>query len=216
MSGHTAASRGRFVVALALASLLAFGVAAAGARPIPQNIDISRAHGNEAEHAIAVNPTNPQNIVAMSTLSDAPFGLLEAVSFDGGQSWTTRIIGDGDRLGKACCDEQLAFDRFGNLWMAYLRNHSKLVPIGLSALATYLLWRLGRRTVGETAAIVGAALWWLAPAAFVWASTLAVKELSRSRARAWEARNPPRAPRSAPTTRPQTSPRSRPGLTACG
>jgi hypothetical protein len=47
---------------------------------------------------------------------------------------------------------------------------SKLVPIGLSALAAYLVWRLGRRTVGETAAIVGAALWWLAPAAFVWAS----------------------------------------------
>src|SRR2546422_9614025 len=47
---------------------------------------------------------------------------------------------------------------------------SKLVPLGLSALAAYLVWRLGRRTVGETAAIVGAALWWLAPAAFVWAS----------------------------------------------
>ncbi|HEX9234707.1 MAG TPA: hypothetical protein VF972_00340, partial [Actinomycetota bacterium] len=30
---------------------------------IPANVDISRRHGNEAEEAIAVNPTNPNNIV---------------------------------------------------------------------------------------------------------------------------------------------------------
>jgi len=132
LRGSTTISTGLMAAVLALAGGLSFGVSAAGARAIPPNIDISQARGNEAENAIAVNPTNPQNLVTMSTLSDAAYGLFEAVSFDGGQSWTTRIIGDGDRLGKACCDEQLAFDRFGNLWMAYLRNHSKLVPIGLS------------------------------------------------------------------------------------
>ena len=47
---------------------------------------------------------------------------------------------------------------------------AKLVPLGLSALAAWLLWRLGRRTVGAPAAALGAALWWLAPAAFVWGS----------------------------------------------
>ena len=132
MRGRTTSFTGLPVAVLAVAWLLVVAASAAGAAPIPRNVDISRAHGNEGEHAIAVNPTNPQNIVVMSTLPDAPFGLFEAVSFDGGHTWTTRVIGDGDRLGKACCDEQLAFDRFGNLWMAYLRNHTKLLPIGLS------------------------------------------------------------------------------------
>jgi hypothetical protein len=38
-------------------------------RAIPPNYDVSAMHGNEAE-AIAVNPTNPSNIVAMPTLPD--------------------------------------------------------------------------------------------------------------------------------------------------
>jgi hypothetical protein len=85
------------------------------------NINVSTRSGNEAEDAIAVNPTNPSNVVAMSTLPGPVSGVFDGVSFDGGATWTRQIIGDGtDQLGEICCDQQLAWDSFGNLWMVYL------------------------------------------------------------------------------------------------
>ena len=121
-------------LAVLLFVLVAFVAVPASAqrRAIPQNIDVSTATGNEAEDAIVVNPTNPQNIVAMSTLADVPSGLLEGVSFDGGQTWVRQVIGDGDELGEICCDQQLAWDDYGNLWMVYLLNTNGNVPIALS------------------------------------------------------------------------------------
>jgi hypothetical protein len=89
--------------------------------------------GNEAENAIAVNPANPSNVVAMSTLPDVVAGLAVGVSFDGGHTWARRVIGAaGDPLGEICCDEQLAWDRFGNLWMTYLVNTNGHVLVALS------------------------------------------------------------------------------------
>jgi len=119
------------LVGLLLAVVMPGGAASA---QVPQNVDVSVRPGNEAEHAIAINPTNPSNIVAMSTLSEpTAVGLFEGVSFDGGQHWTRQIIGDGDQLGEICCDEQLAWDSFGNLWMVYLFIGSNgNVPIALS------------------------------------------------------------------------------------
>jgi hypothetical protein len=122
-----------------LSSALVFVVAvtvalpAVGARrAIPPNYNSSAMHGNEAEDAIAVNPTNPSNIVTMSTLPDVPSGLFEGVSFDGGLTWTRQVIGTGPPLGLICCDQQLSFDRYGNLWMVYLLNTNGNVPIALS------------------------------------------------------------------------------------
>jgi hypothetical protein len=89
-------------------------------------------HGNEAEDAIAVNPRDPSNIVAMSTLPDVVSGLFEGVSFDGGKAWTRKVIGTGAPLGQICCDEQLAWDNFGNLWMTYLVNTNGNVLVALS------------------------------------------------------------------------------------
>ncbi|HEV8420601.1 MAG TPA: hypothetical protein VGR13_04530, partial [Actinomycetota bacterium] len=73
------------------------------------NVNTSRMPGNQAETTIAVNPTNPNNIVVASNVQ---FGakLFKAFSMDGGQSWTTDLIADGDNLGTACCDPSLAFD----------------------------------------------------------------------------------------------------------
>src|SRR5579859_3379083 len=124
--------------ALAAAALLAAMIAPAAsaapgsANPTPPNFDVSAMHGNEAENAIAINPTNPANIVAMSTLPDAPSGLFEGVSFDGGKNWTRQVIGTGGPLGPICCDEQLAWDRFGNLWMTYLINTTGDALVALS------------------------------------------------------------------------------------
>jgi hypothetical protein len=119
------------VVGLALALAVA-GLAAAGSPP--PNFDSSVLAGNEAEDAIAVNPTNPSNVVTMSSLSDAVAGLSENVSFDGGQTWTRRVIGSStsDPLGDICCDQQLAWDGYGNLWMTYLLNSNGDVLVALS------------------------------------------------------------------------------------
>src|SRR5207237_1515600 len=119
---------------LALALLVAIGVPArATPKASPPNYNSSAAPGNEAEDAIAVNPTNPSNVVTMSTLPDVPSGLFEGVSFNGGRTWTRRVIGTpGDPLGNICCDQQLAWDRFGNLWMTYLLITNGNVLVALS------------------------------------------------------------------------------------
>jgi hypothetical protein len=123
-------STSAFVAIGLLASLS--GSAGAAVSPIPPNFDSSMMHGNEAEDAIAVNPANPSNIVTMATLPDVVSGLFEGVSFDGGKSWTRQVIGTAAPLGEICCDEQLAWDRFGNLWMTYLVNPNGNVFVAVS------------------------------------------------------------------------------------
>lgn len=49
----------------------------------------------------------------------------------------------------------------------------RLIPIVLFTLAALLVWRVGRRTVGEEGARLGAALFWIWPAYLVWKSTRA-------------------------------------------
>jgi hypothetical protein len=120
------------MIMLALAGVLAMATLAAAAGP-PPNLNVTAMPGNEAEDAIAVNPTNPSNVVAMSTLPDVVAGLAVGVSFDGGQTWARRLIGTaGDPLGEICCDQQLAWDGFGNLWMTYLVNTNGHVLVAVS------------------------------------------------------------------------------------
>ncbi|MDQ6873494.1 MAG: glycoside hydrolase [Actinomycetota bacterium] len=59
-------------------------------------------------------------------------GLTISVSHDGGTTWHTRVIAAGGPLGLACCDESVAFDRFGNLFLTYLYAHSGDIPVALS------------------------------------------------------------------------------------
>ncbi len=120
-------------IAVAAALLASMAVSAgASAQPIPANFDSSAVHGNEAEDAIAVNPTNPANVVTTSTLPDVVSGLFEGVSFDGGKTWTRKVIGTGAPLGEICCDQQLAWDSYGNLWMTYLLNTNGNVFVAVS------------------------------------------------------------------------------------
>ena len=104
---------------------------------IPPNVDISQRHLNESEEAIAVNPTNPNNIVVFTNVGHREAGLTAGmflgVSFDGGATWTTRLIGNNDNeLGDTCCDPSLSFDDYGNLFMTYLYQVENVVPIALS------------------------------------------------------------------------------------
>src|SRR5713226_6839307 len=110
------------VVAIVTGAALAAAPAALGAArtgpraATPANVDISQRHLNESEEAIAVNPTNPDNIVTVTNVGHAEAGLtagmFEGVSFDGGKTWTTKLIalGAGDPLGDGCCDASLSFD----------------------------------------------------------------------------------------------------------
>jgi hypothetical protein len=100
--------------------------------PKPTNIDVSRRPGNESEETVAVNPTNPKNIVIVTNVEHPAAGMFEGVSFDGGVTWTRKLIGDNDNLGDACCDPSLSFDNYGNLFMTYLYNVEIEVPIALS------------------------------------------------------------------------------------
>ena len=122
---------------LILIGLIALAPAATAiAKSTPLNVDVSQRHLNESEEAIAVNPTNPRNIVIVTNVGHREAGLtagmFEGVSFDGGTTWTGRLIGNNDNLGDACCDPTLSFDRFGNLFLSYLFEAENQVPIALS------------------------------------------------------------------------------------
>jgi len=125
-----------FLILVGLLALVPTGAAAA--RGVPTNVDVSQRHLNESEEAIAINPTNPSNIVIVTNIGHREAGLtagmFKAVSFDGGSTWTTSLIGlgAGDVLGDACCDPTLSFDEFGNLFMSYLYQTENVVPVALS------------------------------------------------------------------------------------
>jgi hypothetical protein len=125
------------LILVAVIAMLPFSTAVAKTGPL--NVDVSQRHFNESEEAIAINPTNPSNIVIVTNVGHGEAGLkagmFEAVSFDGGKTWTNKLIGLGtpdDVLGDACCDPTLSFDEFGNLFMSYLFELENTVPIALS------------------------------------------------------------------------------------
>src|SRR5918911_371178 len=104
------------VIALALLALSISANPTAASGPTPLNVDVSQRHGNESEEAIAVNPTNPNNIVIFTNIAEGVNGMFLAVSFDGGITWNRRIVGEGnDVFGDTCCDPSVAFDEYGNL-----------------------------------------------------------------------------------------------------
>jgi hypothetical protein len=105
---------------------------AASGLTVGPNVDISRFADNEAETTIAVNPTNPNNVVVVSNFQRAD-ALMQSVSFDGGATWSARMIADGtDGLGVACCDPNGAFDQYGNYFLVYLDLRAKKVQTAYS------------------------------------------------------------------------------------
>src|SRR2546426_412535 len=123
-------------IILIMSAGLALAPAVASAAPparisVGPNVNVSRMLGNQAETTVAVNPTNPDNVVIVSNIQ---FGnrLFEGFTLDG-QHWTSRQIADGtDSLGLACCDPSAAFDEFGNLFLTYLDSKAHDVQLALS------------------------------------------------------------------------------------
>jgi hypothetical protein len=91
------------------------------AERVPQNIDISQRPRNEAETSIAISHSNPMLLTSVSNLESN--ALFHSWSTDGGQTWQNDTIADGDALGFACCDAQLASDDFGNIFLTYLSSN---------------------------------------------------------------------------------------------
>jgi hypothetical protein len=121
------------VIAIVAMLVVFLGGAASAKRTTPQNVDVSKRSGNESEEAIAVNPTNPNNIVIFTNIAEGVNGMFLATSFDGGKTWNKRIVGEGnDVFGDTCCDPSLSFDEYGNLFMTYLYNVDNVVPVALS------------------------------------------------------------------------------------
>ncbi len=123
-------------VGAALAGAGGGGATSSRAVSIPLNVDVSQRHLNESEQTVAVNPTDPNNIVIVSNVGHREAGLtagmFEAVTFNGGATWTRQLIGNNDNLGDACCDPSLSFDQYGNLFMTYLYQTENRVPVALS------------------------------------------------------------------------------------
>jgi uncharacterized repeat protein (TIGR01451 family) len=99
------------------------------------NANTSRRGGNQEEQAIAINLTNPRNIVVVSNDETvAPHGIWKAYSMDGGATWTGADIASGvDGLSAACCDPSLAFDQFGNLFLTYLEGVQGYIGVVMSS-----------------------------------------------------------------------------------
>ena len=124
-SGQVAAESG----APASQAVLSSPVSPAPAWP---NFDVSARPGNEGENTIAANPLDPLNVVAMTCPVGRKNlqGLFLGVSFDGGVTWARRLFATGAQVGHTC-DERLAWDRYGNLWMTHLEGNGH-VFVGLS------------------------------------------------------------------------------------
>ncbi|MFL5799300.1 MAG: hypothetical protein ACJ77A_15380 [Actinomycetota bacterium] len=129
------------VTALSLAALASLLASGPGARAsglqvvVGPNVDVSRKHGGQSEQAVAVDPTNPRNVVVVSNENRPGPGLLESISHDGGATWVHRDIADDDNLGFGCCDPTLAWDEFGNLFFGDIRftaAHNDRIDLALS------------------------------------------------------------------------------------
>ena len=102
------------------------------------NVNLSKLTGYQGEATIAIDPTNTNRMFAASNVGSGN-GMFAAYSTDGGTTWqytdpTDKTIGDGDadNVPAACCDPSAVFDRFGNLYLAYLSSGTAVRVVVIS------------------------------------------------------------------------------------
>lgn len=94
---------------------------------IGPDLNLTKAAGNQYEPAVAINPAN-NNQLFMASRNEVG-GLYTARSSDGGVTWTSQLIARtgtpaaGD-LPRAYGNASVAWDAFGNLFLAYLAQGS--------------------------------------------------------------------------------------------
>jgi hypothetical protein len=100
------------------------GPGGAGAQPLVlgANVNVSALAGAQSEVGIAVNPTNPLNLVAVSNHIANLSRLGVWFSLNGGTTWTANFITqtqDGFGAGDSRFDPNVAFDSDGNVYVVY-------------------------------------------------------------------------------------------------
>jgi hypothetical protein len=87
-----------------------------------QNILVSSGQFFEGEPYLAIDPSNPQRMVAawMGYQFNEKIVIKSAVSTDGGLSWSSPIWQAHQQAGNSSADVSMAFDGLGNLYMAYI------------------------------------------------------------------------------------------------
>lgn len=86
----------------------------------PSNVNVSNLVGNESEVSIAINPTNPLNMVIVGHSPNLA-AMNTFFTLDGGQTWTLVPLGAAQD-GQANClraDPSVAFDANGNVYAVY-------------------------------------------------------------------------------------------------
>jgi hypothetical protein len=104
-------------VAVGCAALLAVGIAQGALSTVPVNVNASLEAGNQAEQTIAVDPTNTSKVVVVANEATVN-SLSRDYSTNGGATWTRGTVATN----VACCDPQMAFDSFGNLFLVYINE----------------------------------------------------------------------------------------------
>jgi uncharacterized repeat protein (TIGR01451 family) len=117
-------------------SLAALGAFAQNSFNVGTNlVDLSRIKGNETDPAIAIDILSPSNmLVAGATDARVP-GLFVALTTNMGATWTTNVIATNNNvqgLVPAHGEPTVAWDSYGNLFLAYLPASFEGVAIALS------------------------------------------------------------------------------------
>lgn len=122
------------------------GMILAGATPAQAqisggtDINLSKLSGDQSECAVAKNPANKLQIFVLCN-NNAGAGLFAARSVNGGASWSypdaaDKTIADGGNVATqgqaACCNPTLAWDSFGNLFVAYIDSGLSTIVVLLS------------------------------------------------------------------------------------
>lgn len=107
----------------ALLIITVSGAGEVGAQPLVlgANVNISNLAGAQSEVGIAVNPTNPLNLVAVSNQIANLSRLAVWFSQNGGTTWTANFITNAqDGFGTdSRFDPNVAFDSDGNVYVVY-------------------------------------------------------------------------------------------------
>jgi Ca2+-binding RTX toxin-like protein len=91
------------------------------------DVNVSQQPKNQNEPAIAIDPSDPMRMFEASN-NEAAGSLIVAFSTDGGATWTSRelsVVTD-PTIKQPNGDPSVLFDRFGNLYLAYLGNDKKV------------------------------------------------------------------------------------------
>jgi uncharacterized repeat protein (TIGR01451 family) len=98
-------------------------------------VDLSQVSGNETDPSVTINPLNPSNMVVVSAADGTVPGLFVWATTNLGSNWATQFIAtnnDSQGLIAAYGYPSVAYDAFGNLFLAYLPATFEGVAVAVS------------------------------------------------------------------------------------